>query len=67
MTYGMQQMGLAQASSAVQEQWIVGSAGRPGNRQRGGGGEVVAVPDDKGVEGVPRIQTQPAGDRISLR
>jgi hypothetical protein len=51
-------MRLAQANPAIQEQRIVGPAGRLGHPQRGGAGQVIAVPNDKGVEAVPGIETQ---------
>ena len=55
---GVQQMGLAQADAAVKEKRVVGFAGRLGDGQRGGVGEIVVVADDKRVERVLGIEMQ---------
>ena len=55
---GVQQMRLAQADAAVEEQRVVGLAGRLGDGQGGGVGKVVVVADDEGVEGVLGIEAE---------
>ena len=57
----VQQVGLAQAGVAVDEQRVVGLGRRLGDRDRGGVGEPVARADDERVEGVLRVQPGVAG------
>ena len=57
----MQQVRLAQAGVAVDEQRVVGLGGGLGDRDRGGVREPVAAPDDECVERVLRVQ--PGGGR----
>ena len=52
----VQQVGLAQAGVAVDEQRVVGLGRRLGDRDGGGVGEPVAGADDEGVEGVLRVE-----------
>ena len=53
---GMQQVRLAQAGVAVDEQRVVGLGGRLGDRDGGGVREPVAAADDEGLERVLRVQ-----------
>ena len=66
---GLQEVGLAQAGVAVDEQGVVGPPGRLGHRQRGGVGEPVRRPDDEGVEGELRLvqPISPVGARRARR
>ena len=52
----VQQVGLAQAGLAVDEERVVGLGRRLGHRDRGGVGEPVAGADDEGLEGVLRVE-----------
>ena len=52
----VQQVGLAQARLAVDEQRVVGLGRRFGDGDRGGVREPVARPDDEGLEGVLRVE-----------
>ena len=58
---GVQQVRLAQAGVAVDEQRVVGLGGRLGDRDGGGVREPVAAADDEGLERVLRVQ--PGGGR----
>ncbi len=53
---GVEQVRLAQAGRRVQEQRVVGLAGKLGDRQRRGVGKTVSVADDELVEAVARVQ-----------
>ena len=53
---GLQQVGLAEAGVAVDEQRVVGETGSFGDRQRGGMGEPVGRADDERVERVLGVQ-----------
>ena len=53
---GMQEMGLAQADAAVDEQRVIGVSRRLADAQGGGVGEPVGGPDDEALEGEPRVQ-----------
>ena len=52
---GLQEVGLAEAGVAVDEQRVVLAGGRLGDGERGGVGEPVGRPDDEGLEGVPGV------------
>ena len=52
----VQQVGLAQPGVAVDEQRVVGLAGRLGHRDGGGVREPVGRADDEGLEGVLRVE-----------
>ena len=52
----VQEMRLAQADPAVDEEGVVGLRGQLGYCLTGGLGKLVRGPDDEGVEGVARIQ-----------
>ena len=52
---GLQEVGLAQAGVAVDEQRVVLAGRRLGHGQGGGVGEPVGRADHEGVEGVPRV------------
>ena len=52
----VQEVGLAQAGRAVDEQRVVGPAGALGHRQRGGVGEAVRRADDELVERVAGVE-----------
>ena len=54
----VQEMGLADAGRAVEEERVVGLPGQLGDGQRGGVGEAVAVADHELVEGVLRVQAR---------
>ena len=56
VTYAVQEVGLAEAGGAVDEERIVDSAGLVGHRLRRGVGQAVLGPDDKALEGVARVQ-----------
>ena len=58
---GLHQVGLAEPGGAVDEERVVGLAGRLGGRVRGGGGELVGLADDEGVEGVALVERLRAG------
>ena len=51
-----EQVGLAEPRGAVQEERVVGLAGRLGDRQRGGVGELVAGADHEALEGVVGVE-----------
>ena len=53
---GVQQVGLAQAGVAVDQQRVVGLARRLGDRDRGRVREPVGRADDEGLEGVLRVE-----------
>ena len=53
---GVEEVGLAQAGRAVDEQRVVGPARALGDRERGGVGEAVRRADDELVEGVAGVQ-----------
>ena len=53
---GVHEMGLAHAGAAVEEERVVGLRGPLGDCAGGGAGKLVAVADDEGVKGVPRVQ-----------
>ena len=52
----VQEVGLAEAGRAVEEERVVGLAGQLGDRERGGVGEAVGVADDELVEGELRVE-----------
>ena len=56
MADGLHQVGLAEPGGAVDEERVVGLAGRLGDGVRGGGGELVRLADDEGVEGVALVE-----------
>src|SRR2546427_9396201 len=49
-------MRLAEPGSAVDEERVVGLAGRLRHRVRRGGGELVRLADDEGLEGVALVE-----------
>ncbi len=53
---GVQQVGLAQAHAAVEEERVVAAPGLVGDGARGGVGELVRVADHEGVELVARLE-----------
>ena len=53
---GVEQVRLAQADAAVDEERVVGLGGRLGHGQRGRLGEAVGRPGDEGLEGEPGLQ-----------
>ena len=55
MADGLEQVGLAEAGVAVDEQRVVLAGRRLGDGQGGGVGEPVGRADHEGVEGVPRV------------
>ena len=59
----MQQVGLADAGRAVEEERVVGLAGQLGDGERGGVGEAVRVADDELLEGVLRVEAGLGGRR----
>ena len=61
---GVQEVRLAQAGAAVDEQGVVGTGRGLGHGQRGGVGEPVGGAGDVGVEGVSRIEL---GDVVGRR
>ena len=61
---GVQEVRLAQAGAAVDEQGVVGTGRGLGHGQRGGVGEAIGGPGDVGVEGVSRIEL---GDVVGRR
>ena len=56
---GLHQMRLSKTSLAVDEQWIVGVPRVFRHSHCGGVGEFVGTADDKGIEGIGRIQHRP--------
>ncbi len=52
----VQEMGLAEAGSAVEEERVVGLRGQLGDGEGGGVGEAVALADHELVEGVARVE-----------
>ena len=60
---GLEEVGLAQAGVAVDEQRVVGQRRPLGHGEGGGVGEAVGRADDEGVEGVLRVQRLGAGLR----
>ena len=63
----VQQVGLAEADAAVDEERVVGLRRQLGDGLAGGLGELVGVADDEGVEGVARGETGRTGPRASSR
>ncbi len=57
----VQEVGLADAGRAVDEQRVVGLAGELGDGERGGVGEAVRVADDELLEGVLRVEAGVVG------
>ncbi len=57
----MEQVGLAEADAAVEEERVVGARGQLGDGLAGGLGELVAGPHDERVEGVPGIERLEGG------
>jgi len=55
---GVQQMRLAETNAAVKEERVVRFAGRLRYGESGGVGEIIVITDDKGVEGVLRVEIQ---------
>ena len=55
---GVKQMRLAEADAAVKKKRIVGFAGRLGNGERGGIGEIVVVADNKRFKCIFGIEMQ---------
>ena len=53
---GLHQVGLAEPGGAVDEERVVGLAGRLGDGVGRGGGELVGLADDEGVEGVALVE-----------
>ena len=58
---GVHQVGLAHADAAVEKERIVGLRWALGDGFGGGAGELVAVADDEGVEGVARVELRRRG------
>src|SRR4051794_41697421 len=54
-------MRLPEPGWAVQEERVVGLAGRLGDRERGSVGEAVAGPDDESLEGVVGVERDLGG------
>src|SRR2546430_2711805 len=52
MANGINEMGLSQSHSAIDEEWVVVLARMIGNRARGGVGELITRSDDKSRESV---------------
>jgi hypothetical protein len=61
---GLHQVGLAQPGSSIDEERVIGLAGRLGGGVRRSGGELVGLADDEGVEGIPLVERLSA--RIEL-
>ena len=59
---GLHQVGLAQPGGAVDEERVVGLARRFGGGVGGGGGELVGLADDEGVEGVALVERLACSD-----
>jgi hypothetical protein len=64
--YGLQQVGLAETGSAVDEQRVVAACRRLGHREGGGVSEPVGRADHERLEGVP-ARRQVVGGRVGLR
>jgi len=63
---GVQQVGFAEADAAVEEQGVVGFAGRLGDREGRGVGEIVVVAHDERFKRVPRIKAAIRRVRVAL-
>ena len=64
VTGRVQQVGLAEAGLAPDEERVVGAGGRLGDRQGGGMGEPVGGADDEGVEGVAPVEADRSCRRL---
>ena len=60
----LQEVGLAEAGAAVDEERVVRLRRRLGDGERGGVGEAVGRADDEGVEGVLRVEAAALGPRL---
>src|SRR5205085_11867497 len=52
----VQEMGFTEPHATIEEEWVIGLAGSLGHRQRGGVCQAIAVTNDKGIEGIARIE-----------